>query len=516
MNRSQLVGVVLALSAALAVWGATSEGMVYPPRDAPTYVASAQSLAVGDGYRTPFGDPGKEVRYDTLGSPVVDFPPGYPLALSIGVLAGLEPSLSARLGASLMAAVIVVLVFTLARRRGIGVLGSSIAAAAAAGITIPESLAPQSEPLYGVFVVGALWASATFIRSQRWAALGVALVLATAAVSVRTVGLALVASLMLLIWLVGKGARRRWLSAGVVGIVGIMPFLLSIGAGDRTLTWHPMDLSDLKIFASAVAGWLVPPVATPAIRLFLLVAGLIVVAIWLVRSERIPATSRQPSDDQLPRWVPGVLSAVAHLGLLVVTILFLDSQTTLSSRLIYPIALSLLVGGVELYAEPSGPSAVHRVARALPVLACAAVVAGMWTSTSEALTVIEGERHFASDQFVTGETLGLTIARGESYPIVSNVPDGLWVAGLDHAHTLPFVVDPLSELSNARIDEEVGDLAEVLEESDGLVFFHRTHERSYLMDEESVREIAPCVVSDDGESVLLVSARHLLCDRLDS
>lgn len=511
MSRSHVVVAVLALGTALVVWVVTSGGMDYPQRDSPAYVASAESLANDQGFRVPYGDPGKKIRFDTLGSPVVDFPPGYPLLLSIGVRLGIDPALTARLAASLMVAATTTLVFALARRRGLGVAGASTAAIVGAGITIPQSLAPQSEPLYGLLLVGSLWSASEFVRRKSPASLGIALALTVLAVTVRTVGLALAASLVVLVWIILKRPLQRWLGAGVVGLVGILPFLLAGATGNRAFVWHPMDLTDITIFIDAATGWLVPPVFTPTVRLVILGVGMLVLGAWLAASEANYAPSPDPGCTGLPSWATAAVSATAHIGLLIVTIFFLDAQTTLSTRLIYPVALSLLVGGIELYGQRSSSAAKLRSTRAVRVLAIAAVLAGVWTSVTEASALNEDERHFAADDFAQSETVEVALVQGGRYPMFSNVPDGLWVAGLDFVHTVPSVESRSNEEPIRDFAAEFARLEEVVSQDDGLIFFYRDHERPYLADEDTLREIAPCVISDDGDSILLAARDHPIC-----
>lgn len=505
-----LLALCLASVAALSVWLATANGMSYGQRDSPTYVSSAQSLAAGSGYRTPFGDPGKPVDFDHGSSPVVDFPPGYPLALSAGIAAGLEPTMAARIASSLIVAVIGALIFAFARRRGLGMTAGVLAALVGVVLTIPQSLAPQSEPLYGLLLIGAVWSAAEYVERRGRLALVSALVLTVGAVAVRTVGLALVGSLMLLVFMTERKTLRRLAGPAVVGVLGMLPFLLTSGTGSRVPAWHPMDMTDLKTFANAVAGWLVPPVFTPTVRVVISISLLLVSGAWLAVAARRSGRSSERDTSGSRRWWAGAASAVGHLGVLVLTIFFFDSQTSLGSRLIYPIALSLLMTGVEVFAIRSGRLA-EPVSRVFPVLAIAAIVAGTWASIAAASAVRGGERLFASDEFARSESVLATISHGDSFTVYSNVPDGLWVAGLAGARPLPIVVDPLSEEPSPNLLAEEKRLKDEVVSENAMIFYYRLHERPYLLDEESVRELATCSIIDDGRSLLLVSSHHPLC-----
>lgn len=506
--RTWVVGLALAIAAGAFLAVSISDGMDYGQRDAPTYVSSAEVLARGDGFRTDFGDPGKPLQYEVAGADVVDFPPGYPLVLSVPIKLGLDTDTVVPGFSVLALAAMTLLVFLLARRRGLGIGGSALAASVAAVLTLPEGLAPQSEPLYGLLMVGSIvlitrWLSA----GGRWS-LFASVGLAMGAVLVRTVGLALVGALMVVVWLGVDRGWRRWASSLVVGAFGVLPFLLTTAEGNRHLAWHPLELKDYKEAAVAVADWFVPPVGPPVLRfaLFgLLVAG---VGLWLFSRRRSRGPGRQMFDRRAP-WLPGLLSAFGHLALLVATITFLDSQTSLTTRLLYPVAMSLLVCGVEL-AAVSKDSAL-RASRILAVLASAAFLAGLWTSVAESVAVYSGERNLASPELLESETMEVIGGLEGDYDMYSNIPDGLWVAGVPFAYAVPAVVDPLSDLPNSQLDSERELLRSRIEDQRGVVYFYEDNERPYLMDRVDLEALAPCVVLDDGVGVILVSESHPLC-----
>ncbi|MGB7861499.1 MAG: hypothetical protein WBM90_13465, partial [Acidimicrobiia bacterium] len=70
-SRSVVPALVIALACALLLI-ATSSGLLVGQRDAPSYLSSAENLALGNGYVTSYGDPGKPVDLGDPISPVVD------------------------------------------------------------------------------------------------------------------------------------------------------------------------------------------------------------------------------------------------------------------------------------------------------------------------------------------------------------------------------------------------------------------------------------------------------------
>ncbi len=105
-RSSILASAFAALAASLVLFVTAPYGPGASP-DSVTYLSVARSVADGEGW----------VRFD--GRPYVAWPPLYPLALSAGIGAGLEPATSARvLGALSYAVTLAMLVLTLARVTG--------------------------------------------------------------------------------------------------------------------------------------------------------------------------------------------------------------------------------------------------------------------------------------------------------------------------------------------------------------------------------------------------------------
>ena len=120
---------------------------------------------------------------------------------------------------------------------------------------------------------------------------------------------------------------------------------------------------------------------------------------------------------------------------------------------------------------------------------------------------------FRSSSFVESRIVHITISAVPESSVFSNVPDGLWVAGLDGAKSTPASNDPFSLRANDQLESEIDELKSRVEDELAVIFFYRSHGRPYLLDESELRRIAPCVVAEDAESVLLSGLDHPLCGR---
>jgi hypothetical protein len=504
-----LVAGVVALLAVLA----TPLGLDVDLRDGPVYLSSAENLVGGNGFVIPFADPGKPIDFDEAGGPVVDFPVGYPAALSIGLILGVDAHDSARLLGVICLGAIAWALTAFASSRGLDLGWAVLIGLTGAALSFPYSLEPRSELLYGLFTVVALVMAARFVQTGRLGPFVLSSLFAALGLLTRTIGIALVGTVGL-VGLLVAGSLRLKVFRGLVAVgLGLVPFLFLLSSGgSRDMVWHPPDLRDLKVMVNAVAGWFVPPVGTPTLRTVVFGVALLAAAVWIARDGVFPMVRRWSLTlTDPPRWLPAVISAVAHFGALIASRTLYDAQNLPGTRLLYPVALSLLIAAVEWVprATETG-SRARRVGHVLAASGLAALVANSWAASLQGAEVRDGMLTFRSNDFLSSPVIG---AIGELVPeavVFSNVPDGLWVAGWDGAWTTPVVVDPLTTRPNDLLEEEMAQIAAKVEESQALLVYQRD-ERDYLVDEASLQEIAPCIVADDGSLVLFVAADHPLC-----
>lgn len=498
---SYLFGFAVAVFVGVLSLASTPEGLLVGQGDPAYYLATSESLAAGDGYRTPFGD---------VERTITQWPPGYPALLSIGVSLGFDSHDVARFTGVLTISLLGFLLFLYARRRSLGLLGSTLVALVAAVASFRYMLEPRSELTYGLLVLATLALLGKYASVKGTSYLAAASLVAASSVAVRFAGVALVATVVIVAFLVADRFRTRLVHASSALALGLVPLVL-FSAGRRELLWHPPSLDDFKIMANAIAGWFVPPVGSPTQRfavftLAVLVGGLL----WIVRTRKGEET--RPSK-QFRRWLPGTVSAGAHLLVLLVVRTFLRTGVRLTTRLLYPVAISLLVAAVGwLGQREDSTSKKTHTARALAVFGVAALIAGSWSAILDASATRGGDLHYRSASFVESPVvLATATAIPESY-VYSNVTDGLWVAGLDGARLrdTPRLTDP--ELRpNEFLEPEIEEMASRVGNGLAVIFFYRLHERPYLVDEPELRRIAPCVIAEDNEAVLLAGLNHSLC-----
>ena len=496
---SYFLGFAVAVFVGVLALASTPEGLRVEG-DAVVYLATSESLAAGNGYQVPFG----------VANSVQLWPPGYPALLSVGVSLGFDSHDMARFTGILAISLLGFSFFLYARHRGLSRLGSTLVALVAAVASFRHALVPMSELTYGLLVLATLALLGKHVSLKGIRYLAAAGLVAASSMAVRSVGVALVATVVILAYLVADRFRTRLIHASSALALGLVPLVL-FSTGGRELLWHPPSPSDLKIMVNAIVGWFVLPFGSPTQRfavfaIAVLGGGLL----WMFRTRKGEET--KPST-RLLRWLPGIVSAGAHLLALLVAMTFFDTGVRVSTRQLYPVAISLLVAAVDWLSQRGvSTSKETHTNRALVVFGIAALIAGSWNAILDGSATRGGDLGYRSASFV-GSPVALATATASAIPesyVYSNVPDGLWVAGLDGAKLTPRLTD--RELPpNGSLEPEIEEMANRVENGLAVIFFYKGHERPYLVDEPELRRIAPCVVVEDDEAVLLAGLNHPLC-----
>jgi hypothetical protein len=233
--------------------------------------------------------------------------------------------------------------------------------------------------------------------------------------------------------------------------------------------------------------------------------GLIV---WAMRARVGDRTTHRTivSAETIGLWA-ALFFGLAILG----TRSLFDAQTNPNMRLLYPAFVGLLVTAVEVAARPAGSERDQRWRVAIGVLGILAATAGIWHSVSSAVDQA-GSLTFASPEFRSAPTVQLLDEADLAPDIYSNVPDGLWYVGVPGARPIPVTFDPLSLLDNEDLDREMEQLRAEVQRGAAIFYYRAADPSYYLVDEEALREIAPCVAVEDDQGVVLVDDENPLCE----
>jgi hypothetical protein len=484
--------VILAIWAAVWVAANTSQGVYHRHSDGGSYVGMADELRNGHGPTTPskhkFDDftPREAVALDGH-VPSTTFPPGYSIVLAAVSLFTGDVHSAVRVAGVMCVFLNVVLLGLLAAR--MTAYRSVIAATAPVALVlfVPDQVSPFdnggwlmahlgvfSEPLFTLLVTGALLATGSALTDRRNGlrpALLLAVGLAGAALLTRWPGAGIVLTMSLGFVLFGRqqGLVRRLRQAVAVGAGALVPIALfqvwsmALGAGPtRALAYHPsrektllarIGRSFLPYRWSDQALWL------GAAVVLLLIA---VAAVWL------PPRARALWNDEEEASVLYRLTAIfvgSYLTILLVTLTFLDANTSFNAR---------IVGPVRGFAAAALVAAIYRLAS--PYVRTSVLSALVFVAAASLLYLDRERQQFWFDQ-AGRPPPAQTAAEKElaELPkdtiIVTDNPSTVYLTAGQRSFSLPLRTIFMTQEVNDDFAWEMSEWGEILNERGGYAFF---------------------------------------------
>lgn len=347
-------GLAIALMAAGGTWllaYSTPYGLGLND-DSIAYIAGARSILNGDGYRA---------AWLATSSPVTHFPPGFPVALAgIGHFTGLDPIRGARALNGLLFGLNIALTGWLGYRmtgsRGAGVLAAGFTLLSSSLLEIHSRA--MSEPLYLSWMLLAFLLLEVFFTRERrpWLAF-LGIVLGWAYLT-RYAALALLATVLVALWVL-HGEWRRGLASTAIVVAGALPWILAwsirnriVGGSftNRVLGWHPITFENWELAVATFAEFLVPVFSwrrqlleIPGLLEAFLVLVLLLLAVWVVRSS-VPRLLH-PETEARPQVlaVTAGLYVLVYLSLLAATMTLFDPATRFQVRILSPTYIPLIL-----------------------------------------------------------------------------------------------------------------------------------------------------------------------------
>ncbi|NLG27741.1 MAG: hypothetical protein GX557_07495 [Chloroflexi bacterium] len=499
-----IVLILLALAGAAGVVYATALGAA-TSIDSLTYVGAARTLLQGDGFLT--------LAYDGTFEPMTHYPPFYSVLLASVGLFGIDPLDAARGWCALFMAANVLLAGLAIYRltRGLwwpAVLGALLMLLAP-GITMVHAWAWAEPPFLLLCVLACLLLNA-YTRTARRSVLWLAGAVLGLACLTRYTGLALVATAALWVLWTGPGAvGRRIADALLLGLLGCVPLGLwfarnlrvSGGLADRQIIYHPITAEQAREGLATLSQWVLPGRA-PSLWLGLIPIALFVLVLGagLVLQSRPPSSGDAERAERRGPLLPGLFVLVYAVALLV-SISWFDAHTPLDDRILAPAYCAGLICVLStlgvLLRRAHGSLAL--VASALALTLC-----GL-SATANVAYVLKLHRDgagYASRMWTTSPLMQLVRELPSDTPLVSNVPDGVYVLTGRPAAWLPYEVHAGTQQANTAFGDELRALAADYGARNGrLVYFATGTWRWYLPTLETLKsEIAlePEMTASDG------------------
>jgi 4-amino-4-deoxy-L-arabinose transferase-like glycosyltransferase len=488
----------LAILVLLAVWlvlYSTPQGLSLSD-DSIAYLAGAESMLSGQGYREAWLESNK---------PVTHFPPGFPALLALLGLIGLEPLRAARvvnaLAYGVNAALLGWLGWRMSRSYWAGLLAALLFVLNAQ--LLLTHVPAMSEPLYIALSLLAIASFDLYFEKRQPAWLFITGILTGWAWLVRYAGLALLATFLVAIVILAETWKKR-LSGLLLLLSGALPWLLAwmirntlIGgsATNRGLGWHPVTAENIKTglwtvsnFLMPLDGWQTVLYKNTLLLGAILIAVMTGIFLWIV-IVGLPRLIR-PRQYALPSVIPFVnaLYFWGYFASILTTMTFFDAATKFKLRILAPLYVSLillLVAAVVWLWQ-------HRSLWWKSLLA-AALLAWVALNLLGQISTVQALRReptgFASWRWYDSEILAALRDLPADVHIYTNEPGAVWLYTHRPARPLPSAVDSVTAQSVPDYAARVQALrSDVLSGKAVLALFRSSG------DDRNVKEIYPDMI----------------------
>lgn len=512
---SFLILSLLAVSGTFLILYATPQGMGLFD-DSIAYIAGARSILNGDGYRE---------AWLASNQPVTHFPPGFSSILALVGLSGLDPLRGTRLVNSLLFGANILL---------LGLIGWRMTRSQPAGLAlailflINGSLfrvhaVAMSEPLYIFFTLTAFLAFSQYFATAQaggwkprlpqqsppsrtenqppqggFAAVArdfqsgaeektaakfllLASALAACAYLTRYAGLALVATLLVSLFILHDTWKKRLTSAGAF-LAGFIPpalawsarnRLLTDNATNRTLVFHPVTAENIQLGISNLAAFMLPVeewrrtlIKIPNLFPVLIVILLSSLLIWVVAKASKKFFNPASETPEILSFV-NALYVFAYLASILASMTLFDASTKFQLRILAPVYVSLLVMlaylGWQLW-QKQKPISI--------LLSLIIFSLSIYNFASTLAQLRKGGQGYASFQWFDSEAMDFLSRLPEGTRIYSNETAPVYLYTNRPGYVLPDLVDPVTGLPRGNTDEGIAALqSDVLSGEAALALF---------------------------------------------
>lgn len=444
-RRKTLAVAILAILAFVEVLMVTrAPGPGLDP-DSASYMGAAESFAHGQGLRIPTAD----WFTPQPSAPLAHFPPGFPIALSIGVAAGAPaPQVARVVNAIAFAVTVGVLAYLVGSSAGmLGAIAIGIAMLVARPIVFVH-LSVLSEPLFLALLSLALLAMvkrAHPLVSGSYGAL---------AVLVRYAGISVSGAVVL--WELIQ--PREWSERLKRAVLAGIPTLVLFGAWLlRTHQHRNATIRDVGIYggfgatlaqgARTIAAWLIPTSETAGSwRLaFGAVAAIAIVGL-IIGGVRMSRRRVEPRAASAPRMLAAAATlAVCYVGVIVVSRLVADAGIPFDERILAP--LILLVTTMAAVAIGASWTSFGLLLRAGVLVCFAAWIAASaladWDDVSWATS---NGSDFAGEDWRASSTIAWVKANAANTPLYANWPAAIYF----HVHRAAWLLPDTEDAKTLR------------------------------------------------------------------
>ena len=492
-----LLLIILATVSALGIarWCMASGVGVSP--DSVIYLSAADSMLAGRGLRSIGYHFTPALAADT---PLVVFPPTYPLLLSLsGLLSTNRLNGAIWLHSILFAAnlCLLAMIVSVATDRSAWAILCAVLLFLSSSSLLEIHTMAWSEPPFILFLLLAVLLLMLHVRTPNYLFLVGSSLAAGLTLTTRYAGVIILAP-MITILLVGKRSPFSNRVRDVLILVGIGTFPLAVwllrnvveadSATTRSIAIHPIGVSDLINIANSLLVFWIPFAGHPYLRsvLLFIFCGLVLAVIVAALRNRLWRGEQMNAVANML----AVVFVTAYLLFLVLYNSLMDPAVDLTSRVLSPVYVFTIILAI---------SVMHRLRKqGNPtklwwgfVLCAIALVT--WNAVHAASFAVERNRNgrgYTSREWTGSETISYLRGLPESRTIYSNGIDATHFLAKREALRIPAKVDPVSGKKNSEFEGEINTLrSELIQNRAVVVFLNKITWRWYLPTKDELETI---------------------------
>lgn len=506
--RSILI-LLLSLVGMLAV-SCTSRWGIGASPDSIVYLGAADNLTQGMGLSVPFGNP--------VNAPMIFYPPLYPVLLAVMKAIGFGLLSGARILQILLFGLNLILVGwilgkILPDNFWLPLVGTLIVLSSQTMLLI-HSMA-WSEGLFLTFMLLSLFPLAEYFEQNKRRYLYFSAAATALALLTRYIGVSLfftgTASLLLLN---RRTNRQKAIDVLTFGCISCLPLFLWITRNflafgntiGREFIFHPLNKEDIIQLVFTLSRWLMLPARLSSIVIALiLLSGLIYLLGLFIYQDRQQSQKRLPNGQEqlgqgrvaVPYFIKILIGfSLIYISNLFLSISFLDANTVLDERILFPVYISGVVVMVYLFGSIAPTDRFHRLAVfPLGLILVVLSLGNLWKGSSWVIRSQADGIGLTSLKWRQSEMIQNIDQLPVEATISSNAPETVYLHTGRRTQFLPRGINSVTQSANTNYEAEMRQLEELLERNRAYVAYFTTLQRSSKEEESQlVKDLNLCIL----------------------
>ena len=457
-------------------------------------------------------------------APLTNFPPLYPFLLAIFSFSMIDPLIVARWFNLFLYIGNIVLVYLILYKTTKGsiwfaTLGTLFALSSVTILEIHTMV--WSEPLF-IFIslIGFFLLSEYLDREYKRYLIGSSLVVCLT-VMTRYIGIVNIATGLVGILYFSKNKISKKISdllifASITSLPIIIWLLrnktLTGNSTNRKLVLHPIGFSQLSDAYHTIFNWFVPENIKISVSLFLPLIILLFIFITIVYSKS-PDISANKHENSVISTTPSIMKILLlfimlYFLFLIISISFIDAYTPINTRILSPIFISGLILILWFIHVRISRISNNAVFSSLGVLLFFVLLLYLHSGALWVNRTHNRGQGYSSIAWSRSELIERVSSLPGNITIFTNGPDVINILTGRESFFIPNFENPGTKTKTSNYLTTINNMKEDLEKNDGVIVYFNTIDRTYLPNEENLKELLPLqTIFNEQDGAILVIAK---------